>query len=233
MIEIKEKFFHLVIRGSKVDWMDYFKPACYTDFRGKKPFLFSCRNSKTIVVDLRQDMEAIMSGIKSNFRNEIRRAEREGVFFSNQRDVKWFVGYYNDFAEKKGLSKISEHHVTKYPLFYITTAEKEDVVLTAHVSYVDKDLKTSYLLFSASPRLDGVVDSKLIGFSNKFLHYKDFEFFKGEGLNYYDFSGFSDDPNDKEKYGIGQFKKSFGGDVKETRTYYSPLFKLAAHIKRR
>ena len=231
MIEIKEKLYHLVIRGDRVDWIDYFRPACYTDFKGNKPCLFSCRRSKTIIIDLRQDMETIMSGIKSNFRNEIRRAEREGVVFSNQRDVKWFIDYYNDFAEKKGLNIISEHHVSKYPIFYITTAEKDGVVLTAHVSYIDNDLKTAYLLFSASPRLDGLVDSKLIGFSNKYLHYKDFEFFKGEGLNYYDFSGFSDDPNDKEKYGIGQFKKSFGGEIRETHSYYSPLFILASFFK--
>lgn len=231
MIEIKEKFYHLVIRGNKVDLMDYLIPACYADFRGRKPFLFFSRKSKTIIIDLRQDMESIMSGIKSNYRNEIRRAEREGVIFSNKRDVKWFVDYYNDFAEKKGLSKISEHNVSKYPIIYITTAEKDGVVLTAHVSYIDQELKTASLLFSASPRLDNSIDPKLIGFSNKYLHYKDFELFKGDGLDYYDFSGFSDNPDDKEKYGIGQFKKSFGGEIFDTVSYYSPLFKLASFIR--
>ena len=230
MIDIKENFYHLVIHGAKIDILDYLRPACYADFKGSKPFLFSVRKGKTIIIDLCQELSDIMSGIRSNFRNEIRRAEREGIVFSDQRKADWFVCYYNAFAEKKGLKTITEHHVNKYPIYYITTAEYEGKVLTAHVSYVDLDLKTVSLLFSASPRLDETIDTKLIGFSNKFLHYKDFEFFKDKGFWHYDFSGFSDNPDDKERLGIGQFKRSFGGEIVDTHSYYSPLFKLASVI---
>lgn len=234
MIDIREsRLYHLVINGRRVDWRDYFRAAAYTFFQGKKPLCFSSREGKTVQIDLTQDMETIMNGIKSNFRNEIRRASREGIVFDESMTVADFVDYYNDFADKRGLKRISQKAVTKYPKFYILTARYGEQVLSAHVSFTDEEDKKVFLLFSASNRLDEGIDKKMVGFANKFLHYEEFRYFKDAGYAVYDFSGFSDDPNDTEKYGIGQFKTSFGGVVVPTKHYYSPLFKLANRIMRR
>lgn len=229
---ITNKFYHLVINGTSVDPVDYLRLACYTAYEGNIPFLFKEKKYKTSLMDLTQSLEEISSKMKSNYRNEVKRANNEGVEFAQTEDVEEFISYYNDFATKRGLSTIVRNHVTKYPKFVMTKAVYNEHVLAFHVTYMDDDIKKASLLFSASNRLSDNVDTKLIGFANKFLHVKDFELFQNMGYKIYDFSGLVEDPNNKQEYGIGQFKKGFGGDVVECKTLYSPLMAFAMLFKK-
>jgi len=234
MIDISGHWmYHLVINGNNVRWYDYLRLAVYSFFQGEKPFGFAVRKGNTVQIDLTQEMDAIMNGIKSNFRNEIRRASREGIEFDDEMTVQQFVDFYNDFAVNRGLARISMKAITKYPKYFIFAASIGVHVLSAHVSFTDEQEKKVFLLFSASNRFGEGVDKKIVGFANKFLHYEEFRYFKEAGYKLYDFSGFSDDSNDAEKYGIGQFKTSFGGQVVATKHYYSPLFKIANLMRKK
>ena len=228
MIDIKtNKFYHLVINGSKISSIDYFRLAYYTSYNGETPLLFKEKKYITSVIDLTLSLDDISSKMKSNYRNEVKRAGNEGVEFELTEEIDEFIKYYNDFASKRGLSSISKNNVTKYPNFVLTKATYGNNILAYHVTYMDDDIKKASLLFSASNRLSDNVDTKLIGFANKYLHFKDFEYFKEMGYTIYDFSGLVEDPNNKQEYGIGLFKKGFGGEIVECKSIYSPIMALA------
>ncbi|MGN0066826.1 MAG: hypothetical protein ACI38V_04265 [Bacteroides sp.] len=232
MINVNTFFYHLSIYSDTVSLFDYFKLASYTTFKGSKPMLFSTQKGLTSYIDLKMSEDELLSLMKSNYRNEIRKAINLEVVCDIEEDIMRFVEYYNDFASKRGLGMISRNHITKYRNFLITKAVCKDVILTYHAYIMDEDNKIVRLLYSASNRFDESIDTKLIGYSNKYLHYCDYITFKYKGFILYDFAGVCDNPSDKEKYGIGLFKKGFGGKLVDTYTYNSPLMTLALKIKK-
>lgn len=237
MIEIKEKFYSLKIYANSIKWTDLFKVIRYSDFKGdieNVPAWFHKEVRHTADIDLSQDLETILSGMKSNTRNEVRRAEREGVVIDETCSVDDFVDYYNKFAEEKGLNKISNKSVTKYPDVKIVAAKHNDSILSMHASFIDYSSKSASLLFSCSLKLGEDIDKKMVGWANRYLHYKEFEIFKAMGLTTYEWCGVCIDPEDKAKYSIGQFKLGFGGnDIRECYHLSSPLFMLANKLSHR
>ena len=211
MISITKKhLYHLTIYSDTVSCIDYFRLATYTAFRGKRPFLFQKEKRVT---------------------GEIRKAISMEITIQQEDDVDAFLRYYNSFADKRGLGRITRSNITEYPSYYITKAIFNDTIISYHAYIVDEENGIVRLLYSASNRLDDNIDTKTIGYGNKYLHYSDFELFKKMGLKEYDFAGICEDPNDKEKYGIGQFKKGFGCDIVDTFTYNSPLMSLLLFFK--
>ena len=95
-----------------------------------------------------------------------------------------FVEFYNKFAEEKNIEQISLSHLNKYgPNILLYQSGKNGVVMTMHATMVDPESKFSMLLYSASARLDQGVDKKDVGFSNRFLHYREFVEFKSLGYS--------------------------------------------------
>lgn len=213
MIKVDNSLLKLRINADKIVFGDYFRPVMYSYFNGKIPTLgMVVKKSHTIQIDLKQSEEDILQGFKSNTRNEVRRAIREGFFFDKNVTEEEFVNYYNDFANEKGLAPINLSHITKYGKnVMLCKSGLENTTMTMHATIIDDELKKAMLLYSASIRLDQGVDKKNVGFSNRYLHYMEFVELKRMGYELYDFSGVCIDPNEKEKYSIGLFKKGFGG----------------------
>ena len=164
--------------------------------------------------------------MKSNTRNEIRRAIKEGCSFHVDDDIDAFVPYYNDFCRSKGLNDYtSKARILKYKDILSTRVEHNGMVLARHINILDKVGKNAFLMFSCSPRLDENVDRRLIGWANKFLHYKDLELLSESGYIRYDWSGICLDKDD-ERYSIGQFKLSFGGEITHPLMLRTPLYCL-------
>lgn len=232
MISVTRKgIYHLSIYSDKVSLFDYFRLATYTAYRGKRPFLFQQDKRRTSIVSLNQSLDDIFQHMKSNYRNEIRKAISLGVVVELEENFCEFINYYNVFASKRGLAPIDKANVIKYPEYYITKAVYNSKPISYHAYIVDKDSGIVRLLYSASNRLDEDIDTKIIGYGNKYLHYKDFELFMKKGLVEYDFAGVCEDPQDKEKYGIGQFKKGFGGAIVDSISYNSPLMAISLYLK--
>lgn len=231
MINITNNYYHLTIYSDKSSLVDYFRFACYTSFRGTKPHLFKEHHGLTSYIVLDQDMDLIFQKFKSNYRNEIRKAISLGIECSQEESLDSFISYYNDFASKRNLTSIKSNHVLKYNNYIITQATYNNIVLTYHTYIMDEENKIVRLLYSASNRLDENIETKVVGYANKLLHYKDFELFKNKGYLTYDFAGICDNPKDKVRYGIGQFKKGFGGELVKTRTYYSPIMYIVLKLR--
>lgn len=223
MIEIRKGWFYsLKINASKVNMLDIFKLSQYSSYQGNNTVGMVKSQSNTLHVNLNLTEEGLLQGCKSNTRNEIRRAIREDFFFEKVESIDEFVTYYNNFALYKGLDTIQNCDLEKYGNHLIIfKSGKGNINMTMHASIVDFDIKKVSLLYSASIRFDDDIDRKNVGFSNRFLHFKEFLAFKGLGCETYDFSGVCLEPSDSARYQIGLFKQSFGGDITTAVRLYS------------
>lgn len=166
----------------------------------------------TLLTDLTISEEDLFRKCSATVRNEIKRAEREGVFFSYNTSIEKFVPFFNSFARIKGLEQIQESKVRAYGKYLvITEATLNNNVLASHSYIVDEELKRVRLYQSATQRFSKDIDYNLIGRANKFLHYKDMLKFKEMNFSVYDWGGIAHDTTDSSLLGINKFKKSFGG----------------------
>ena len=234
MFEVRSKTHINRYFATEVARWDIFRIVQYFGFRGevaKVPRSFQVLRGRSCFTDLTQDLDGLLARMKSNTRNEIRRAAKEGVQFEVVNDIDQFVPFYNAFCRSKGFNDYAtKARLAKFRNLLITRAVYGDDVLAMHANVLDDESKASLLMLSCSRRLDKNVNSKLIGWGNRFLHYKDLEYLKNSGYEYYDWSGVCMDPNDSQ-YTIGQFKLSFGGVLVESITLRSPLFRIVSKLR--
>ena len=235
MFEVKSKTHINRYFADKLHWTDAFRVVQYLSYRGdssKIPWYYVVTRASSCYTDLTKSMDEILASMKSNTRNEIRRAVKEGCVFSIVEDVDEFIPFYNSFCESKGLNDFtSRAQIGKYKKVLITKAtDAAGNVLAMHANILDDASKVALLMFSCSPRLDANVDKKLIGWGNRFLHFKDLEYLKDNGFTYYDWSGVCLDPN-SPCHSIGQFKLSFGGQIVDSIVLRTPLFFLLEYVR--
>lgn len=227
MLEVRSRLFVNRYFATKLSRLDIFKAIHYFDYSGdqeKVPWYYVKKVGVSCVSDLTIGIDKIMASMKSNTRNEIRRAIKEGCEFYVDDDLDAFVPYYNDFCRSKNLNDYtSKARIQKFKSFLSTRVERNGVVLARHINILDYSGKNAFLMFSCSSRLDENADRKLIGWANKFLHYKDLGWLMEAGFERYDWSGICLDKND-ERYSIGQFKLSFGGEIKYPLMLRTPLY---------
>lgn len=238
MIEIVNKLHIQRLFATELPISDLWKPVYYAGYEGdpsKIPFYYKKIKGETAISDLSKPLDVLVSEMKSNTRNEIRRAEREGIGFEADCSYDDFIPFYNAFSESKGLKdRVSIQRLCKYNKnnkTIITKAYHNDTILAMHATVVNFEQKLSFLLFSCSPRLDADVDKKMIGWGNRYLHYKDFEYLKALGIETYNWSGVCTDPKD-ECYSIGQFKLSFGGELKTSIVLETPLYVVLTELRK-
>ena len=229
MLEVKSRFFTNRYFATRLSWRDFLTAVHYFNYLGdscKVPWYYSKKVGVSCVSDLTVGIDKIMAAMKSNTRNEIRRAVREGCTFHLDNDIDDFVPYYNDFCRSKGLSDYtSKARIQKFKSVMATHVEHNGDVLARHINILDYLGKNAFLMFSCSRRLDENADRKMIGWANKFLHFKDLEWLADAGFKRYDWSGICLDKED-ERYSIGQFKLSFGGEITYPLMLRTPLYRF-------
>lgn len=192
----------------------------------------------TLISDLDDiNTESLLSTFSSTVRNEIRRAERDGVIFKvftsddlrKQSDIiSIFADMYREMYAEKGLDRELEvnsiNAYVKNNAFLLTSAYIEDKPCVFHSYIIDSS--HARLLHSCSEfRVKDNAIKNAIGRANKFLHYKDMLQLKEFGIISYDWGGISnpDQPN-----GIDKFKMSFGG---KSIDYYNCTINLTPKAK--
>lgn len=228
MIEIKSRIHTMRLYAANTSWLDLFKMVIYYGFRGdirRVPRWFKFKKGATALSDLTMPEDILLSRMKSNTRNEIRRAEKEGCSCEISEDVDSFIAFYNAFCASKGFPDYTDREkLSRYPNVMLTKAvSRNGEVLAMHANVIDESSECAFLLYSCSQRLDQGVDRKLIGWGNRFLHWKELLLLKKRGIKLYDWSGVDPDPN-SETYSIGQFKLAFGGDLTDSYVLSSPLY---------
>lgn len=234
MIETKSITHTIRLFAKSLSWTDLFKVVMYCSYRGDKekiPFYYFVDKGNSCQTDLRLSLEELMGKMKSNTRNEIRRAEREGCRFVIDKDASDFIPFYNSFCDSKGFpDHVSTRRLSKFKNLMISRVVCGDVVLAMHATQLDPVGKIALLILSGSQRLDSGANSKLIGWGNRYLHFKELEWLKQQGYETYDWSGVCLDPNNPQ-HTIGQFKLSFGGELVDSWSLKSPLYVLLENLR--
>jgi lipid II:glycine glycyltransferase (peptidoglycan interpeptide bridge formation enzyme) len=194
----------------------------------------SFRPFHTLHIDLHQPVEEIFRKFKSNYRNEINKNMRDdGV------DYKWISMASLDemkeihedllsFSKFKGWDVNEELEMGRTVDFLdncvISHAKLNGMKIASHVYFVDTN-ERARLRFSVSYRMDDSIDFKLVGRSNKALHWFDMQELKKIGINIYDFGGaIRIDKNRKILGGgISGFKKGFSDNLVTEYTGEIPL----------
>jgi lipid II:glycine glycyltransferase (peptidoglycan interpeptide bridge formation enzyme) len=216
----------------KMELMDALRFTFYYRMKTNKPhFGYIRKNYYTVENKLDLSIEDIFKHFTSTVKNEIRRSEREKVQIGVLSSLDEFRVFHNTFAAAKGISKVDEELLTGYQNnLLITCATFENKTLAAHAYIVDKEAGIIRLLFSSSVRLSETVDLNFIGRANKYLHFKDMEYFKAEGFRIYDFGGYAFNTLEKQREGINVFKLSFGGEIVRYYDYQSFPYWLSSFI---
>jgi hypothetical protein len=197
--------------------------SCFDlDRRGFIPFVR--RKKYTLINDLTLSDEELLAHTKTNTRNEIRRALKEGCEYTAEITISEFVVFYNLFASEKRLPNVNDGQILEWgPHIALSAVKKDGRILAMHAHLVDEKEKIANLLFSASIRLDAGFNTKIVGWGNRFLHYRDMLELKKRGVLFYDWGGLYIGFKDRARIGIAEFKKSFGGELKTVDSYYSVL----------
>ena len=170
----------------------------------------------TMMIDLQQEPEAILSATSRSTSYQIKRAIREGVTLEPVTDLAEFVSFYNEFARTKDRSKLTELDLFGWRRDTVGfAAMSEGQPLAMHTYIVDSELGRARLLHSASHfrTSDDTGIRNAVGRANRFLHYATILEFKDQGLIQYDMGGFAKDSKDPTLQAIARFKSGFGGEI--------------------
>lgn len=195
---------------------------------------FSCEKFTTLVIDLTQDLDIIWKKMdKSSCRYSINRAERDGIKVSINQNLEDFIKINNSFSKKKGLGgeRINLKFIKKYGVLF--TSELNGEVLGGQVYLEDKN--NIRWLVGASKRLEENKEKAiLIGNANRLLIWEAIKYAKAKGIKEFDFGGYLENSNDKQKTNISNFKKSFGGNLTThyvSRKDYSKIYGFISTVR--
>lgn len=188
----------------------------------EKPIGAQPEKFETLLSDLSEDEETILSHYSKNCRYEVRRAPKEGVVCAvkcgkeiTEQDILTFTDFFEQFWASKGISYTEKEKCRAMMRQYaaadamaLTTASVGDKLLVYHTYVLDE--RRVRLYQSASQfRTDESITTNIVGFANRYLHYQDMLFFKNMGKEQYDWGG-AGKTEDVES--ITKFKESFGGE---------------------
>jgi hypothetical protein len=176
----------------------------------------------TIVVDIKQDEEAIFNSMDSVTRRYIRRVVAEDHLTfegccTDEETIEKFVIYYNEFAQIKGIPQIRSKKLKEYAsigrLDISKVLDADGGVISWLVYY--KDSGRVRALYNCSNYVQSQDTSyrNLIGRANRFLHWQDMLKFKAQQITDYDLGGWYPGDKDLAKLGINRFKEGLGGAI--------------------
>lgn len=187
--------------------------------------------SHTLVTDLTQDSESILSAISKSVLKESKKAESEGItcFFNN--DVEKFIQFYNKFAGNRQLYQFNKKFISEYEDFNtVAYAVKDDEILSAHFYLISKKFKVVRSFLSGSRIADQQFDKRTLGMANKFLKVEAIHYFKKNNFKTFDYGGIVLNTENQSLKGITEYKMSFGGKVTTDISYLSPVYYILLKI---
>jgi hypothetical protein len=186
----------------------------------------------TLLIDLRQPLDALLGAIKSRTREAIRQAQaRDGLAYHVARAeepgaLDGFLAFYDHFAASKGLPGAERDlwsGLAASGALDLSAVAQDDQVLVWHAHCRNGD--RAMLLASASHfrAADDSAARNRIGRANRLHHWRDVQRFRDEGLAVYDFGGWYEGTEDADRLRINRFKEEFGGTVAEHFDAETPL----------
>jgi hypothetical protein len=181
--------------------------------------------SHTLITDLTQDSEIILSTISKSVLKESKKAEAEGITCIFNNDIEKFIEFYNKFAGNKQLYQFNKKFISEYKNFNsIAYAIKDGEILAAHFYLVSRKFKLVRSFLSGSRNADEKVDKRTLGMANKLLKIEAIHHFKENNFEVFDYGGIVLNTENKSLKGITEYKMSFGGKVTTDVSYLTPIY---------
>jgi lipid II:glycine glycyltransferase (peptidoglycan interpeptide bridge formation enzyme) len=226
----------------EIVWFSDYIPSLslfyFADYRqcsfSYKRFGFKRQINTSIIVNLDNTLDEIFSNFSANTRNEIRRACRNNYIYLKIEDLNTFIDFYNIFSENRARDKINidnfRHFKNNIYISAITSHTGEYLVMHSYI--IDSSSGNVRLLHSASHfrEISDKSHRAAIGVANRYLHFKDIEYFKNNFFKKYDFGGISKTQK-IEDVNIAKFKNNFGGTEFLCTDYISYSLWFALKLK--
>lgn len=173
----------------------------------------------SLITDLSMPLEEIFQKFNRTYKRQIKKAKNDQIEI-RQYDSKElkdksylldsFKKDYERFVKLKGIKNFyNEGAMTKYvegDNITLTKAFKGEVIYAQHIFIHDHEI--TRLLYTVSNFRGDEIDKNRIGTFNKYLHWKDIEYFKDNNFKVLDWGGMNSKENTN---GIDVFKRGFGG----------------------
>ncbi len=203
--------------GEKVGFTQVIQVLDVPESIGECPGLVKCQPELTTAIDLTKDLDAIFGAIQQRVRRYIRAAIKlkPMVTANDDRARRDMVALYNDFAGEHGHSApISLTSLERVSSFTdcIVVYDPDGQPAAGHVTLKDAATRRARGFQYATARLRR--DPGLVRTLHRYLHWYEFERFKSEGFQQYDFGGIR-----YPEHPVAQFKLGFGGGVSRTYIY--------------
>lgn len=171
---------------------------------------------QTLIFDLTASEEELFSKVNSTFRRHIRKAGKIDIKINKivRGKEQFFFDNWHKWNELKEMGEVPISRIDrlidsgKLELFQ---AVKNDLPIIFH-AYIQDGNRAR--LFSSHHNVS-VSDKNLIGYANKFLHWKKVLHYKNLGFAIYDFGGYAPE----EVPGIAYFKRCFGGEIENSYNF--------------
>lgn len=187
--------------------------------------------SHTLITDLTQNTDIILSRISKSVLKEAKKAEAEGITCIFNNDVEKFIEFYNKFAGNKQLYQFNKKFISEYKDFNtIAYAMKDGEILAAHFYLVSKKLKLVRSFLSGTRNADDQFDKRMIGMANKLLKINTIHHFKKNNFETLDYGGIVLNTDNQSLKGITEYKMSFGGKVTTDVSFLSPVYFILLKI---
>ncbi len=143
------------------------------------------------VLALNQELDALFGALNSGFRNEVRRAEKEGItlsVFAPIDAIDRVYPDYHEFCRSKHIAPLPQPllgHYARSGCLFLSQASIGGVAVQAHLYFAGAEetiLLASFPLPADAPR-------KLVGWANRALHWTDIKAFKEHGILRYNLGG--------------------------------------------
>lgn len=216
-VKIEESWF-----DGKMNFWDSFTFKAIYHFKANRKIWGIKQISHTLELNLEQDEQIILSNFSKAYRQQIRKAEEEGIVIDTVNDIDKFVEFFNEFALQKGTYATSKERILeKMEFLVISFAKHNNGIIAAHSYLVDKEHKIVRHYQSANKRFDNNLNKNFVGQANKFLLFTNILQFKKDGFKIFDFGGYEINTSDESLIGINNYKLKFGGKIVKCFDYYS------------
>ena len=236
MLEIEKK--KIIFKTKEIWFCEYpfdvkgYHGVIFRDCKNKTVLEgFACEEFTTLVIDLTQDLNAILNNMSksSNCKYRINKAVRDGVKIKRNENYEEFYEINNAFKERKGapLTLVDINFMKKYGTLF--TADINGKIISGQLYLEDEN--NIRLLIGASKRLEvNKKESSLISNANRLIIWEAIKYAKEKGIKEFDQGGYyTGKEKDEQKERINMFKKGLGGNLVTHYIYqrsYSKIYEV-------
>lgn len=180
----------------------------------------------TLVINLLESEEELLSNCSSNCRNEIRRGMKENLQIKYRHPSLSDAKFYDLFASRMSIGNFNRRYLGDLKAIS-SSIYKNNICIAMHLYVVEKKVSRARLIYSAQVESSEIVNmdlgalnaARFTGIANRYLHYEDMKYFKSQQVKVYDLGGLGSDESNLKIKGINKFKKSFGGESTSEYNY--------------